>query len=164
MTEPTTDPADRVTLNRDQLAGLLAHHADVLAARWYAAAPGAGAWEVAAALALRSHAQELTAEEETTPVAELLDDVMSFPSPLALVAGTDRRDCITVRPERAEYVLLCRPMAATREQDWTVVESWPEDERPQAAAALEHRRAGFPAIEYRLARATTVYTADGEQL
>lgn len=65
---------------------------------------------------------------------------------------------------RTEWVLLCRPAAAVPGQDWTVVDSWPEDERPQAAAALEHHRAGFPAIEYRLAQATTVYTADGEQL
>ncbi len=65
---------------------------------------------------------------------------------------------------RTEWALLCRPMAPAPDQDWTVVETWPADERPQAAAALEHRRAHFPAIEYQLAQATTVYTADGEQL
>jgi hypothetical protein len=65
---------------------------------------------------------------------------------------------------RSEWVLLCRPVAPAPRQDWTVVESWPEAERPHAAAALEHRQASFPAIEYRLAKATTVYTADGEQL
>lgn len=71
---PDTTP----TTTRNGLAALLAHHADVLAARWYAVAPGPGAWEVAAALALRDHASDLTAEEETPFVREFLDSVLAF--------------------------------------------------------------------------------------
>ncbi|WP_409469104.1 hypothetical protein [Streptomyces sp. HC307] len=70
---------DRLTLNRAQLAALLAHHADVLAARWRAVAPGAGAWEVAAAFSLTAHANELTADRETPAVAELLDSIITCP-------------------------------------------------------------------------------------
>lgn len=71
----TTPPADHITLNRDQLAALLAHHADTIAARWRES-PGRGAW--VAASALDSHAAELTADEETPAVAELLDSMLSF--------------------------------------------------------------------------------------
>ena len=95
----TTSPTpDRVTLTRDQLAALLAHHADVLAARWRAVAPGAGAWEVAAALSLTSHAMELTADVERPAVAELLDSMLTFPVEQPPAAPpVDRaglRDCI----------------------------------------------------------------------
>lgn len=69
---------DNTPTTRNGLAALLAHHADVLAARWYAVAPGPGAWEVAAALALRDHASDLTAEEETPFVREFLDSVLAF--------------------------------------------------------------------------------------
>lgn len=65
-------PSDRVTLTRDHLAALLAHHADVIASRWDAYAPDPAAY------ALRRHADELTADEETTAVRELLDSIMSF--------------------------------------------------------------------------------------
>ncbi len=89
-------PADRDLRDRDQLAALLAHHADVLAARWYAVAPGAGAWEVAAAHSLRGHAAELVANTETPAVAELLDSMLSFEAahraaPSA-ASDTERRD------------------------------------------------------------------------
>lgn len=79
------DQPTQITLNRDQLAALLAHHADVLATRWRAVAPGAGAWEVAAALSLTTHAEELTAEKEAPAVAELLDSMLSFPGVDAIV-------------------------------------------------------------------------------
>ncbi|GGV46090.1 hypothetical protein [Streptomyces spectabilis] len=91
-------PADSVTLTRGQLAALLAHHADVLAARWHAVAPGAGAWEVAAAYSLRGHAAELTADEETPAVRELLVSVLTFNAeqqPAAVppvLADAERRD------------------------------------------------------------------------
>ncbi|APY88203.1 hypothetical protein DCW30_05710 [Streptomyces alfalfae] len=71
----TTPPADHITLTRDQLAALLAHHADVIAARWRES-PGRSAW--VAASALDSHAADLTASEETPAVAELLDSMLSF--------------------------------------------------------------------------------------
>lgn len=74
LAAPST-PADRITLNRDQLAALLAHHADVLASRWRAT-EGPGSW--VAASTLESHAAELTADEETPAVRELLDSVMAF--------------------------------------------------------------------------------------
>ncbi|WP_326592794.1 hypothetical protein [Streptomyces brevispora] len=82
---PNTTPT-----TRGGLAALLAHHADVLAARWYAVAPGPGAWEVAAALALRDHASDLTAEEETPFVCEFLDSVLAFEAEqqARLVLGT----------------------------------------------------------------------------
>ncbi len=70
-----TPPPDRLTLSRGELAALLAHHADVIAARWRTA-DGPGAW--LAASTLDSHADELTADEETPAVRELLDSVMSF--------------------------------------------------------------------------------------
>lgn len=77
--QPTGPVPDRITLTRSSLAVLLAHHADVLAARWRAVAPGAGAWEVAAALSLTSHANELSAEMERPAVTELLDNIWTFP-------------------------------------------------------------------------------------
>ncbi|MEU7032692.1 hypothetical protein ABZ958_03275 [Streptomyces sp. NPDC046237] len=75
MTDQTADVPDRITVSRDQLAALLAHHADVIAARWDAYAPDPAAY------ALRTHAGELTAEDETPAVAGLLDSMMSFRSP-----------------------------------------------------------------------------------
>ncbi|WAL93947.1 hypothetical protein [Streptomyces sp. Je 1-369] len=82
-------PAGRITLNRDQLAALLAHHADVIAARWRES-PGRGAW--VAASALDSHAADLTADEETPAVRKLLDSMLSFETehPAALSAPVDR--------------------------------------------------------------------------
>ncbi len=86
----TTPPADHITLTRDQLAALLAHHADVIAARWRES-PGRSAW--VAASALDSHAADLTASEETPAVAELLDSMLSFEAePAAPSAPADRRD------------------------------------------------------------------------
>ncbi|MFI5739129.1 hypothetical protein ACIA9I_12240 [Streptomyces anulatus] len=68
---PTTSdrPADQL---RDRLAALLAHHADVLASRWDAYAPDPAAYS------LRLHAAELTADEETPFIRELLDAAMTF--------------------------------------------------------------------------------------
>lgn len=77
MTTPDK-PERSVTLDRSGLAALLAHHADVLAARWHAAAPGPGAWEITAALSLTSHANDLTGEEETPAVTELLDNIIDY--------------------------------------------------------------------------------------
>ncbi|SDM47213.1 hypothetical protein SAMN04487981_101632 [Streptomyces sp. cf386] len=79
-----------ISLNRAQLAALLAHHVDVLAARWHAVAPGAGAWEVAAALSLTAHANELTADEEAPAVAELLDSIITCPIPPAVVEPSEQ--------------------------------------------------------------------------
>ncbi|MEL3944835.1 hypothetical protein [Streptomyces sp. LNU-CPARS28] len=73
----TSRPPDSITLNRDQLAALLAHHADILAARWDAVAPGAGAWEVAAAHSIRGHAAELTSGQERPAIRELLDSILT---------------------------------------------------------------------------------------
>jgi hypothetical protein len=64
-----------MTTDRDRLAALLAHHADVLAARWRAT-DGPGSW--VAASTLESHAAELTADEETPAVRELLDSILAF--------------------------------------------------------------------------------------
>ncbi|MEU9792920.1 hypothetical protein AB0E27_20220 [Streptomyces sparsogenes] len=64
---------DTLTVNRAQLAALLAHHADVIAARWDAYAPDPAAYS------LRVHARELTAEEESPAVAKLLDAVLACP-------------------------------------------------------------------------------------
>ncbi|MES9804948.1 hypothetical protein [Streptomyces cinereoruber] len=100
MTDQTTAIPKRITVNRDQLAALLAHHADVLAARWRAVAPGAGAWEVAAALSLTSHADELTDEAERPSVTKLLDSMMSFRAAAAArQAGGQQPD--TTTPARA---------------------------------------------------------------
>lgn len=69
-TSPTPDrPADQL---RDRVAALLAHHVDVLAARWDAYAPDPAAYS------LRLHAGELTADEETPFVRELLDSILAF--------------------------------------------------------------------------------------
>ncbi|MFI1677018.1 hypothetical protein [Streptomyces sp. NPDC020607] len=86
-----TPPAARITLNRDQLAALLAHHADTIAARWRES-PGRSAW--VAASALDSHAADLTADEETPAVRKLLDSMLSFetehPAALSAPAVRDR--------------------------------------------------------------------------
>ncbi|MEV0443522.1 hypothetical protein AB0I46_31850 [Streptomyces spectabilis] len=90
-----TEPADRITLNRGKLAALLAHHADALAARWRTA-DGPGSW--VAVSTLDSHAAELTADEETPAVRELLDSILSFNAEQQPVvvpsvpADTERRD------------------------------------------------------------------------
>lgn len=73
-TTMTTPPADHITLTRDRLAALLAHHADVIAAHWRAVAP----WNRAAAQRLDEHAHALTADEETPAVRELLDSILTF--------------------------------------------------------------------------------------
>jgi hypothetical protein len=89
MTDQTGTIPDHITVSRDQLAALLAHHADVIAARWDAYAPDPAAY------ALRTHAGELTAEEETPAVAGLLDSMMSFSAPVAArqAAGQPAADC-----------------------------------------------------------------------
>ncbi|MEU8473725.1 hypothetical protein [Streptomyces hygroscopicus] len=99
---------DTMTVNRAQLAALLAHHADVIASRWRAVAPGAGAWEVAAALSLTGHADELTAEEESPATAELLDAMLgcpiepapTSPTPLSLEAARDHQHVGTAAARR----------------------------------------------------------------
>jgi hypothetical protein len=68
-------PDARITLRRDQLAALLAHHADVLAAQ-LRTGYFRDAW--IAAERLDAHANALTADEETPAVAELLDSMLSF--------------------------------------------------------------------------------------
>lgn len=87
MTNQTTPVPDRITLTRDQLAALLAHHADVLASSFQTDAT-TGLPERAAGLGravelLGLHAEHLTAEEEKPGVAELLDSMLSFRSPAA---------------------------------------------------------------------------------
>ncbi|MFD5002181.1 hypothetical protein ACFWMV_04665 [Streptomyces mutabilis] len=101
MTGPATVPA-RISLSRDQLAALLAHHADVLAANLQTDAT-TGLPERVAGLGravelLGLHAEHLTAEKECPPVAELLDSMLSFraPSgPVVLPAATDQTAEIT---------------------------------------------------------------------
>ncbi|UUU21689.1 hypothetical protein [Streptomyces sp. DSM 40750] len=66
----------RIALTRDQLAALLAHHADVLAAQWRA--DGARDNWIGAER-LDAHAAVLAADEEAPAVAELLDSMLSFP-------------------------------------------------------------------------------------
>jgi hypothetical protein len=69
----TSQPA-QITLTRDQLAALLAHHADVLAAQLRA---GAARDNWIAAERLDAHAVALTAAEESPAVAELLDVMLT---------------------------------------------------------------------------------------
>ncbi|MFI2437424.1 hypothetical protein [Streptomyces sp. NPDC018693] len=75
-----TDP---ITLNRDQLAALLAHHADVLATHFRTDAstglPGYRDGLNRGAELLGLHADRLTAEEEPPAVAELLDSMLTCP-------------------------------------------------------------------------------------
>ncbi|AQS70871.1 hypothetical protein [Streptomyces pactum] len=84
MTGPATVPA-RISLSRDQLAALLAHHADVLASNLQTDAttglPERAAGLGRAAELLGLHAEHLTAEKECPPVAELLDSMLSFRAP-----------------------------------------------------------------------------------
>ncbi len=72
-----------LTLNRSQLAVLLAHHADVLAASLHADArsglPELRAGMERAAELSTLHANALTADEETSTVAELLDSILTCP-------------------------------------------------------------------------------------
>ncbi len=89
----TNQVPDRITLNREQLAALLAHHADVIAARWRAVAPGAGAWGVAASASLATHAGELT--EGTAFASEMLDSMMVFPLEQSPMDQAALRDPIT---------------------------------------------------------------------
>lgn len=84
-TTPTTD--------RNGLAALLAHHADVLATRWRESS-GRGAW--VAASTLDSHAAELTADEETPFIRDLLDSILAFETDRArLVPGTTDQQPVT---------------------------------------------------------------------
>ncbi|MGV2914604.1 hypothetical protein [Streptomyces alfalfae] len=108
----TTPPADRITLTRDQLAALLAHHADVLAARWRAS-PGRGAW--VAASALDSHAADLTADEETPAVRELLDSLLLFEAEhrAAPSAPADR----DLRDRIVQALDECRSLIPTAQAD-----------------------------------------------
>ncbi|MDX3455082.1 hypothetical protein PV396_24595 [Streptomyces sp. ME02-8801-2C] len=69
-------PPTHITLSRSDLAALLAHHADVLAAQ-LRADPARDGWIAAERLSEHGHA--LTAEEKTPAVAELLDSVLTFP-------------------------------------------------------------------------------------
>lgn len=84
--EPHTgaQPPDHITLNRSQLAALLAHHADVLAANIRSnKATGLAEHYLGmgrAAGLLDLHANALTADEETPAVAELLDAILTFPT------------------------------------------------------------------------------------
>jgi len=70
MTGPTVP--QKTTLTRNDLAALLAHHADVLAARLRpTGADGAVAM-------LKAHSNALVAERESPAVTELLDTILSF--------------------------------------------------------------------------------------
>ncbi|MFF9894935.1 hypothetical protein [Streptomyces longispororuber] len=118
----TTSPTDRVTLNRDQLAALLAHHADVIAARWRES-PGRGAW--VAASALDSHAADLTADEETPAVRELLDSMLSFEAEhhtasSALASQPSIRDTMGPADGQQKMRLLDRLYASTTPVDGPV--------------------------------------------
>ncbi|MCI3271422.1 hypothetical protein [Streptomyces cylindrosporus] len=85
---------DRLSLTRDQLAALLAHHADVLAAGFRAdlstAIPEDQEGIGRAAGLLDLHAQRLTADEETVAVAELLDSMMTCPVDQPAVEPADQ--------------------------------------------------------------------------
>ncbi|MGC5400187.1 hypothetical protein ACPXCP_31160 [Streptomyces sp. DT20] len=104
-TTPTTD--------RNGLAALLAHHADVLAAHWDAVIPDPAAYS------LRVHAGELTADEETPFVRELLDSILAFETepPARLVLGTTDQ-----QPETAPADRRARYAAAIRETDGWVLD------------------------------------------
>jgi hypothetical protein len=78
---------DLITLNRDQLAALLAHHADVLAAQ-LRGKPARDGWITAEQL--DAHAAALTATEETPTVAELLDSMLTFPIEQPAVEPSDQ--------------------------------------------------------------------------
>jgi len=71
----TTQQPEPITLNRDQLAALLAHHADTLAAQ-LRTDTARDAW--IAAERLDAHALALTADQEAPAVAELLDSMLTF--------------------------------------------------------------------------------------
>lgn len=79
---PETIPS-RITLTRSDLAVVLAHHADVVAAGLHADArtglPELRAGVKRASELLTLHANALTADEETPAVAELLDSMLSCP-------------------------------------------------------------------------------------
>ncbi|MET7429589.1 hypothetical protein ABZT16_11405 [Streptomyces flaveolus] len=79
-----TDPTAAIHLSRDQLAALLAHHADVLAANLRTdgttGLPENSAGIKRAAELLDLHAEHLTAETECAPVTELLDSILAFPA------------------------------------------------------------------------------------
>lgn len=79
-----TDPTAAIHLSRDQLAALLAHHADVLAANLRTdgttGLPENSAGIKRAAELLDLHAEHLTAEKECAPVTELLDSILAFPA------------------------------------------------------------------------------------
>ncbi|MCG0066505.1 hypothetical protein L0F81_25020 [Streptomyces tricolor] len=83
MNQPDRTPAD-IYLTRNQLAALLAHHADVLAANLRTdettGLPENRAGIKRAADLLDLHAEHLTAEKECTPVTELLDSILTFPT------------------------------------------------------------------------------------
>ncbi|QFQ97438.1 hypothetical protein F9278_15830 [Streptomyces phaeolivaceus] len=75
MTNPPDTIPDQITITRSDLAAILAHHADVIAAQFRAVSP----WQRAAAQQLDEHAHALTADKETPAVAELLDSALSCP-------------------------------------------------------------------------------------
>ena len=79
-----TDPTAALHLTRDQLAALLAHHADVLAANLRTdgttGLPENAAGIKRAAELRDLHAEHLTAEKECAPVTELLDSILAFPA------------------------------------------------------------------------------------
>ncbi|MGW5477657.1 hypothetical protein [Streptomyces sp. NPDC004008] len=79
-----TDPTAALHLTRNQLAALLAHHADVLAANLRmdgtTGLPENSAGIKRGAELLDLHAEHLTAEEECAPVSELLDSILAFPA------------------------------------------------------------------------------------
>lgn len=104
-------PADAITVTRDQLAALLAHHADVIATRWDAYAPDPAAY------ALRTHAGELTADEETPFVRELLDSMLSFEAeaatPSAPADQPSIRDAMGPADGQQKMRLLHRLYAST---------------------------------------------------
>lgn len=82
--QTAVQPSDRITLNRSQLAALLAHHADVLASNLRSnKATGLAEHYLGmgrAASLLDLHANALTADEETPDAAELLDAILTFPT------------------------------------------------------------------------------------
>ncbi|MER8083813.1 DUF6011 domain-containing protein [Streptomyces sp. NPDC094048] len=148
------------TTDRNRFAALLAHHADVIAARWHFAAPGPGAWEVAASLALTSHANELTDDEETPAVRELLDSIMAFeaehpaePPARQALGTTDQQPGAVTRRVSLEYFIQSRPSGGTWEGGGV-----PVPDRDDVAARLEQRRAMQPSWEHRIAQRTTTIT------
>ena len=145
MTEPITDQ-QHIALTRSDLAVILAHHADVLAAQLRSDA-GRDAW--IAAERLTEHANELTTEEKPSAVTELLDNIWTFnleqqPATTEDLASADNPtplrwglNDVLRSDDDSVIVMLSGP---DREAYWLELD-------PERAAVLREDLAGPPAVE-----------------